>query len=94
MGGEQDAALCRSASEDRSHRDSAEARMGPGFPLTWAVGREPGWLSVSKAGMEQPSEPQLHHPGQERLELTLPRQAMGPRATLVPRPRDPPAQLL
>lgn len=44
--------------------------MGPGFPLTWAVGREPGWFSVSKAGMEQPSEPQLHHPGQERLELT------------------------
>lgn len=94
MGSGEAAALCRSAGEDRSPRDSAETRVGPGFPLTWAVGREPGWFSVSKAGMEQPSKPQPHHPGHERLELSLPRQAMGPRATLVPRPCDPPAQLL
>ena len=94
VGSGQAAALCRSAGEDRSPRDSAETRVGPGFPLTWAVGREPGWFSVSKAGMEQSSEPQPHHPGHERLELSLPCQAMGPRATPVPRPCDPPAQLL
>ena len=94
VGSGQAAALCRSAGEDRSPRDSAETRVGPGFPLTWAVGREPGWFSVSKAGMEQSSEPQPHHPGHKRLELSLPCQAMGPRATPVPRPCDPPAQLL
>lgn len=87
-GGPRAPTLGRTCSENRTQIQQM-SQVGLGTPQNWGVGREPGWFSVSKARVMQPSG-QCPLPGQKGLRSALPCPT-GPitsGAAPVPRPPD------